>query len=582
MRIPKFQIILLAILIITIFAGCKSNDKPEKNIVATYDGGHKVTISELNKFISDWLYTKRFPKKSDAFHNGLHDLLLRQFKRMDFFAEGLDKNKELIKSVQRVINEELVTSYFEKEYLGKYANEETAKNVYKNMNKQVIAQQIVLQKPKGASAAQIDSIKQKALNISSEIAAGKDFNSLVKQYSQDKQSAGNDGYMPPVEWKQSISDPVGNVIFRLNVNDVRVLNDNKAIRIVKVVKINNIPVDSFDKAKNGILKYLKNAYYEVGIDDYEKDKKKLIDENSLKWNENALRQIMNWSNELNFYRDKYKETFNNAIANNDNKTILTYNKGKVDFKEYLWLLNNILTLPESKKNVTVDYLKKFILEAIRTKFIVEKADSLDLIKEIFNPFTDNPVLKFRLVYLYNQAEVEAKIPDTTDEALHQFFKANENGMYYQLEKRNIFVMVFPNKDEAEKALEKIKQGTPFEKISGSYLVKTYIKDRNGEIKTFRNNDKPVFGEVSFKMKESEVSGPIKFEDASNQTKYAVLKCYHIRPEKQLTFEDVKNTIAKDFRDYYREKIEQEVEKKLMDKYHPVINEDVLANLISSK
>ena len=572
---------MLTFLLTTIFVGCHSEKSPESNIVAKYDDGHTVTINELNKYVSDWLYTKKFPKKSDAFKNALNDLLIGQFKRMDFFAKGLDKNSELIQGISRIINEELVNEYFEKEYVGKYANVESAKKIYKNMDKQVIAQQIVLLKPKNASPAQIDSIKREAIRIDSEIVKGKDFNLLVRQYSQDKQSLKDNGNMPPVEWKQSISDPVGHVIFRLNENDVSVLNDNNAFRIVRIVKINKIPVKPFDKVKDEIITYLKNGYYNTSIDDYEKYKKGLIDENSLKWNENALKQLVKWSNEPNFYTDKYEKTFKNALANNDNKTILVYNKGKVDYKEFLRLLNNILTLPSTKNEVTEDYLKKFIIEAILNDMIVKKADSLDLKKEIFNPYTNNPVLKNQLIYLYNQAEIEAKIPDTSSSMLHQFFKDNENTLYYQLEKRNIFVMVFPNKDEAEKVSNKIKRGIPFEKVLGRYLVKTYIKDRNGEIKAFRSDEKTVFGEIAFKMKESEVSDPIKFEDENKQTKYAILKCYHIRPERQLTFEDVKNTIAKDFRDYHRKKIEKEVEEKLKDKYHPVIYEDVLTKIISS-
>ena len=141
-------------------------------------------------------------------------------------------------------------------------------------------------------------------------------------------------------------------------------------------------------------------------------------------------------------------------------------------------------------------------------------------------------------------------------------------------------MVFPTKDEAEDAFNKIKQGIPFEKVTGRYLVKTYIKDRDGEIKSLRFGEKPVFGDLSFKMNESGVSEPIKFEDENNQTKYAILKCYHIRPAKQLTYNDVKNSIAEDFRNYYRKKIEKDVAEKLKNKYHPEINEEILARLIS--
>ena len=585
MRIFRFLILLSTFLLTNIYVGCKSSESTQdkSNIVAKYDGGYTVTTNELYKFAEDWLYFYKFKNKSDALSNALNDLLVDQFKRMDFFEKGLDKDEKLIQGINRIINEELVTYYFNKEYIGKYVNEEYAKKIYKITDKQIIAKQIVLNKPdSGATQAQINSVKEKALKIKSELDNGSNFDSLVIKYSQDKQSLQNNGYMPPVGWKQSIIDPLGNVIFSLNKNDVRVLNDNNAFRIVKIVEINKVPVEPFDKIKKDIMSYLKNGYYQTSIDEYEKDAKGLIDKNSLKWNESAIKQIIKWSDEPNFYKGKYEETFKNALANDNNKTILTYNKGIVDYKEYLRLLDNILILPSSTNNLKEDDLKKFILEAIRTDLIVKKADSLDLKKNIFNPFTENPALKYQLVILYNKAEIDAKIPDTTDEALHKFFKENENTMYYQLEKRNIFEMVFPNRDEAENASKKIKQGIPFEKVTGRYFVWTYIKDRNGEIKSYQDSEKPVFGEIAFKMKESEISEPISFEDENNQTKYAILKCFHIRPEKQLTYNDVKNSITEDFKNYYRKIIANDVEKELKNKYHPEIFEDVLKQMLSSK
>ena len=585
MRTSRYPVLYLTFLFILIWSGCKSEmlpeDNPQNDVVAKYDGKYTVTFSELSKYVNDWFYSHKFKDKSVAYNNALNDLLINQFKRMDFFEKGLDKNEKLIQSISRTINEELVSEYFNKKYLDKYANMEEAKKVYNIMDKQVIAQQIVLYKPENASPTQIDSIQQKAMKIKSEIEEGKDFNSLVRQYSQDAQSLKNNGFMPPVDWKQSMIDPVGNVLFGLNNGDVRVLNALGDFKVVKIDEVKKIHVEPFDKIKNEIISFLKNAYYQVSMDEYEKDKKVLIDENSLEWNEEALKQLVKWSNEPNFYGSRYQKTFEDALANNDNKTILVYNKGKVDYKEYLRLLNNILILPSAQNNLTEKDLKDFILEAIRTDMIVDKANSLDLKKYIFNPFTKNVVLKNRIAYLYNQAEIETKIPDTTYEALHQFFNENENTLYYQLAKRNIFVMVFPNKDEAENASKKIKQGIPFEKVKGSYLVRTYLKERNGEIKTFPNDEKPVFAEIAFKMKQSEVSAPIKFKDENNQIKYAILKCYYIRPEKQLTFDDVKNSIANDFRNYYREKISKDVEQKLKDKYHPEIFEDVLTKALSS-
>lgn len=573
---------LLVSLLVLLFVGngYGFNQFPGGNIIAKYDKDRTVTIEELNQYVKDWLYYKKFRERADIYNNALNDLLVNQFKRIDFFEKGLDKDKELIKNINRIINEELVAEYFETQYLGKYANEEIAKKVYETMDKEVVYRVIELSKPSNATQKQLDSLIEKATEIKSKIDRGEDFDSLLKEFSQNNTSLMNNGYMPPVDWKQSYANQFSNVIFNLDKNDVRVLNSDNAFMIVKVTDINKIHLEPFDSIKTTIISDLKKAYANTSIDEYEKDVRELIDENELKWDNAAVEQVVQWSNIPNFYDGKYRQIINTALGKGENKIILTYGKGSIDYNELLRLLDDVLVMGNSKDKKESD-IKKFILEALRTDFIVKKAESLGLKKNIFNSFTANPALKNQIAFLYNQAEIEAKIPAATEETLYNFFKENEDTLYYQLEKRNLFVMVFPTKMEAEKASAKIISGTPFEKVTGSYLVKTYIKDRNGEIKSFPNEEKSTFSKVGFEMKESEVSDIISFEDEDGQTKFAIMKCHHIRPEKQLTYDDVKKSITEDFKNYHRKMIAKSIEERLKIKYKPVINEEVLAKLISS-
>ena len=572
-------ILLLALIFLLKNNGCVDDKISDSNIVATYDNLHSVTIDELQTYVKDWLYFKKFIDRSDAYNNALKDMVTNQLKRIDFFEKGLDKNEKLTQSTNRMINEELVAEYFETQYLGKYTTEENAKKIYGMMNKEVVYQLIELSKPEHASQNQLDSLKGKALAIKSEIDNGKDFSLLVKEYSQNKTSLMNNGFMPPLGWKQSLLYPHNKVIYNLNKNDIRVLNLYNAFLIVRITDINYIHLEPYEKIKSEIISDLKSIYVDSSLAEYEKDKKALIDLNSLKWNNSALKEIVQWSSIPDFYKSEYQKTFKDAIETGNNKNILTYNGGTVDYKEFLRLFDNVLIIRDSGE-MEEEHLKKYIIEAIRTDLIVKKAEALDLKKNIFNAFTTNPALKNQIVYLYNQAEIEAKLPEATEKALNEFFNENESTLYYQLEKRNLFVMVFPTKEDAEKAWGKINNGTPFEKVTGSYLVKTYIKERNGDIKSFGKDEKPNFGKVGFEMKESGVTGPVEFEDENNKVKYAIIKCYHIRPEKQLTFNDVKNSITEDFKNYYRERREKEIEEKLRSEYNPEINKEVLARVIS--
>ena len=585
MRTPGFMIIILTLISIFSNSGCSSKKDIDSNVVAEYGNGEKMTFDELNQYVFDWNYNKRFRMKSEAYRLALNDMLENQMKRVDFFESHLDTNEAIIQGMSRIINEALVANYFEKEYLSKYVNDEFAKRIYGIMDKRVVYQEIVLTKPKNASKSKLADIEKKALEIKTEIENGADFNTLVRKYSQDEQSAQNNGYKTPVGWRQSLSDPVGSVIFNLNVNEIRVLSTNIDFRIVRVTEINKVQVEPFEKIRDQVINDIKHIYSQRSHDEYDKFKNSLLDTTSVSWNETALKQLTKWSNvkwpTVSFYNNLYVDTLEKKISKADNQTILTYKDGVVDYKEYLRLIKNILTMNITRK-INEEDVKNFIINLLTTQEIVKKAESLGIRKDIFNAYTKDPEIQDRLVYFYNQAEIEQKIPPLTEENLYNFYKDNKNSIFYQLEKINLYAMVFDNFDDAEKVYKKIKSGTEFEKVTGRFFVKTYVKERDGKFRSLKEGEKPIFAEKAFKMKLGEVSEPVKFTDEGGQTKYAVLKSKYIRPEKQLTYDEAKETIDEDFKNFYRKKLEEKIKEMLAEKYHPKYYYDVVSKMISSK
>jgi hypothetical protein len=53
------------------------------------------------------------------------------------------------------------------------------------------------------------------------------------------------------------------------------------------------------------------------------------------------------------------------------------------------------------------------------------------------------------------------------------------------------------------------------------------------------------------------------------------------PRKAVTYDDVRNSITEDFKNFHRNIIAKNVEEMLRTKYKPVIIEEVLTKLISS-
>lgn len=89
------------------------------------------------------------------------------------------------------------------------------------------------------------------------------------------------------------------------------------------------------------------------------------------------------------------------------------------------------------------------------------------------------------------------------------------------------------------------------------------------------------GEAAFKLKEGEVDGVIEYTDPQKGRQYAVIKCEKRTPERQLTYDDVRKSIANDFINYHRKQISQQVTQYLYDNYEVTINEKVLAKAIKS-
>jgi len=581
MNLYKPLFILLSIVVIIGFIACEKQAQQNQLIVAEVGDNYTIDFKDLKTYVINNLYNRMYRDQSEAYNKALDVMIINQLKRIDFVAIGLQNDEELLNSIRRTINEELLVKYFNSQFLGKYTSDEYVQQAYENMGKEVIYKQIVLYKPENATENDIVNLRKKASDIKTEIDQGKDFSEMVHQYSQHAESVKNDGLAPPLRWKNRNANHLFNYIFYQHVGDVLILETYKEFYIVKITDINELDVEPLEKLKKEIISDLQKDYLDKSLNEYDKMKERLVDESSFTWNQKALSKIVNWSKITNFYQDKYKETIGQAIANGENPIILKYSDGKIDFKEYLRLANDIL-IPKGSVNITDTEIKDYIIEAIRTDLIVKKAKELNLDKDIFDPNTTNPVIQFRMVMLYNQVFIDSQVPEPTDMDLHKFYEDQKDSLFYQLAKVNIHAAIYSDKAEADKIWAQIQQGKTFNELTNSYLVKTFIKTREGQIKTYRTGEPPFLGEAAFRLKESETDGVIEYNDPEKGKQFAIIKCTNVRPEKQLTYSDVQNTIHDEYRKFMRSIIEAQVKRDLLNKYPTKIYKDVLKKNIAAK
>ena len=570
------RVLFLLLTTTALLLDCEPLRCQKQDIVARIADKYTITFPELREYTRDYQYFYRFNRNVVvAIDTALSDMVINRMKIIDFFNRGLDKKRELLEGrILRALNEELVIDYQNREFHGKHVTDDAVQDVYRQMGKEVIYRQIVLLKPKNASAETLDSLKSLAKRITMRIGGGADFSALAKQYSQDVKTSNQGGLMPPLNWKMSLSSPVYDAIFHLAVNEASIVESKEAIQVVKVDKIDTVDVPPYSKAEEDIRRALGEKYASVAAGEFDQMKKSLVNERTVQWNEKGIRELLRWSKLPKFYEKAYSDTLGYAISHGNNFLVLKYSKNKVDLKEYLRLINEDLTLGNAV-GIGEDDLKGFILEAIRTDKLIVKARELNLEKDTFNPKTTDPFLENGIIRAYNSQVIEKQIPPATEEALRAFYQANKDSLYYQLKEVNIYALIDSSKSAINEMKAKLDQCVPFEKLASDFLVKSFVRKRDGTIASYFSIEPPYLGEAAFKLKFFETAGPIEYVDSAKVKQYALIECKEIREEKQLTYDDVKKTIASDFADYYRNKIAQSVAEQLKKEYAYTIYKDTL-------
>lgn len=553
---------LLAVLLLTGVAVGRAQQPLDQKPIARIGDSYTIAFPELEDFVHDYAYGHVYRNNLvEGFRKALDDMIVNQLKRVDFFALKLDKSAKVLPRVKRAITEEIESRFYLSKFYAHYVGEDSMRSAYAQMGREVIYQQIVIGDPGSASVKSLDSLRRVVNAIRAKLHDGGDFTSLADEYSASR----GGGALQRVDWKASLLGNDRYRIFHLPVNEVNTVVSGGAILIVKVVKVERQQVKPYVQVRDEIRKALSTHYSAPAYAEYERMKKGLIDERYVTWDPGALEQIAAWSRIPKFFQSGYEDSLREAIADGRNRVILKYRNGRVDFKEFLRLLNNVLGWGE-KENAGMNDIKGFLLDAVRTSMIMEKAVKLGLDKGAFSATSPDPALRNEVLRLYDQHEIDDQIPPATEPALREFYQTNRDSLYYQLAKVNIYAIVDTSRSALEELKEKARQDVRFERLAPRVLVKAYVRKRDGTLATYLGTEPPILAEAAFKLKRDEIAGPVEFVDPAKGRQYALLKCIETREEKQLTYDDAKKNLPDDFAKYHRERIAEIVRERLKKKY----------------
>ncbi|MCF7803093.1 MAG: peptidylprolyl isomerase [Candidatus Marinimicrobia bacterium] len=574
------KVLILPILGVTIFFiwNCTTQ---EKNVVAEIEDDYTITTSQLNGYYNGNFFERRFPdEKYRGYGKALDEMISNRLTLIVFFHSGLHRDSVLMQPVQRIVSDEILDQYYRTQFLGEYVNEPSIESFYQKMGKEITYKQIVLDKPENASGEAISQVKEQANQLKTEIIQGADFGELAARHSEHFASAQKNGDMPPITWEESLSNPLHQFLFEMNTGNVRIFERRNAFHIVRVEDTKRIETPPLADVRDRIKNRLKNMYTDRALSDFDRAKEDLLDPDTFEWNEKAVHQLVRWSRQEGFSGNDYLDSLKAVIAGGRNFTILTYGKGQVDLREYVRLLEDVLMIGSTRNLAAADF-KRFIPEAIRTDLMLKKAKELDLHKKVLSVNTPSEVLQGRFIRLYNQKKIYDRVPDPTEDNLRRFYDHHKDSLFYQLAKRNIYTVIFDSRDAANEMWRKVEQGNEYEKVARRWEVKTYIRDRDGTIRSHLSKEPPRLGEAAFGLEENEVAGPVAITPADNDTQYAVIKCVNSLEEKQLLYSDVQNSIQENFRDFYLDSLRQAVRKNLRNKYRVEIKREILEQLATN-
>jgi hypothetical protein len=577
-KVKLVSTVIHLIFIAGILTNCSNIQQREADIVASVKGIGDISFNELQNHYRDYQFDLKYRDNPEqGYQEALQSLVLFKRKVADFKNEEMYENKKLMSPIQRYVNEEIRRLYFEEEYLGKYINEASITSYYQLINKEITYQQLVLNKFYNQNTNPEINVKSRIDQILSEINSGTDFDILVSRYSEDITN-NNNGLMPPINWRNGWLNSTNRAISSMNIGDIEVLESESMYYIIKISDIKIIDIPQLNDIRPTIIKNLREQYLDRALQEFAFMEDNIVDTKDFKWNEEVIKEIAGWSKDDSFFLGKYKDTINEAINLSNNKTIISNDLEDIRYDDLLYFLNDIL-IPGIEKDISENDLKNYIIEAIRTDLIINKAKDLGYDEKIL---TENATdaLEFQYQKIYTIENIDNKLPTPNDTILKEFYNEHKDSLLYQYALTSIYVKLFDEKSEALKMIENINAGESFEQAANrTYKVKSFIKNKEGKINSYYSNEEPIFGNIAFEMEPNEIIGPINTYELDVQ-KFAVIKSSRIIEEKVPTFNEIQN-LEKRFEAYYREQLNQRVKDVLASKYPVLTFDDIISKNIKS-
>ena len=548
-------------------------------VVATVGEDVDITIQDIVQYLQlrdDLVYSM---SRADARRAALDILIAQRLKQIDFFARGYHDDPAFKESVSRIVTEELVLAYGEERYENRYLNEERIREEHDLMGRRVIYSEWVVDKSSDMTPEQLRLLRQEIRTGRDAIESGASLQDAERRLRREMPIATSRVREGRLTWQETVTSPRNLLIFRSEPGEVRSFEGPNSISVVRVDQFEPRTVRPLEDVREEIVEALQGWYAQAATDAFRGEWTSVIDAGSTQWSTEAVQQIGRWARTSGFLSGDYRSIVPQYVRANGDLTIVSDGMAQLQLSELPRVFDNVLILSEGG-SYTEDVIRDFVLEAIRTEEIANRARAIGLEADILTPNTPSPGLRNAFIRFYNQRHVDAQVPAATDNRLRAFYQQHVDSMFYQLRSANIQIIERSTREEIDSIWEEIQRGVRFEVASSRRLNRVYRINSDGEVVSNVRSEPAYFADIAFDLEEGDVAGPVAFETVEGDTRYAIIRSGSQREARRLPFEEVEDRVRQEYLTYHRQRVEDELRVELADKYGVQVFDDVLAGYLN--
>ncbi len=430
-QMKRSHIILLCsfLIFIFLFSACGKKEK----ILATIGKGNSITDHQLISF-----YNQRYHKTIDTasyseVKESLDKIIEDEIKIKAAYDMGLNKDSLLIKQVEEYRDNLMLQKLYKIKIIDQVINESLIRDFYNKSSKELEIQDFVIQVENSAKLEDKEEKKKKAEMIVEELTAGKDFNQLAKEYSQDPHI---NTMVKKISYT-SINDPLQNAIFSLRKEQISdIIKDSKGFHIVKVKEIYQKDIEPLKQKRDEITKKL---FYQLRPEIQQKSEQyinTLVEKANITWNEENLKKMCGNLSDIEPKDQKMGIIHDSlmSLSEKDKRLVLLTCKGKNITVHYL--INNLSKHSPSRPFAVADIesMKNQITFLLKRDLIKGKALSLNLDthKEVIKGL--EMFKRKMLIRILNKRNI-LKPGEPTEEEVYNYFIKNRDDRYSHLKNR---------------------------------------------------------------------------------------------------------------------------------------------------